>query len=172
MAQRRNQDHLQPSLVDRLRLSGPRIIDGARLRESVCEYLQHLFEARLPRMLPHSDPVRSSTVCFGLPDVGSQSAAELIGDPEIDLVGTIERLIDDFEPRLRLIRDDRTRPPVRVVIAEEGQVALPGTLIVEIHGRVWDDPVPFEVLLRSRIDLIDGSASVEPHRPGASAGTS
>jgi type VI secretion system protein ImpF len=153
------QERLQPALLDRLTDDEPdkkqelrerRVLTKAQLRQAVLRDLVWLFNTtRLERgselaKLPH---VRRSVVNFGLPAHSGQMASTLeITDIERDL----KQAILDFEPRIL--------PETLEVkaLVELSQLDHHNVIGVQIHGQLWAQPVPLELLIRTEIDLETG----------------
>lgn len=154
------QDRLQPALLDRLNEpSGPgggvrdRVLSKAQLREAVLRDLRWLFNATQP--LPQWNeelPALAGTVLnFGLPPVSGQRVSSL------DLARVardIATAIRHFEPRIL--------PDTLEVQAIEPESLLDTHNMIEfeIRGELWAQPVPLEILLRSRLDLEAGQVDL------------
>jgi type VI secretion system protein ImpF len=153
------QERLQPALLDRLTDDEPdkkqeprdqRVMSKARLRQAVLRDLAWLFNtvrlesgttmARVPY-------VRQSVVNFGLPALSGQTAATM-ANTEIERA--IRQAILDFEPRILPASLD-----VRAII-EISEFERHNIIGVEIHGQLWAQPVPLELLIRTEIDLETG----------------
>lgn len=157
------QDRLQPSLLDRLTDEQPdqklepreqRVLSKSRLRQAVLRDLAWLFNAvkldvtdELAR-LPH---VRRSVVNFGLAALSGNTASTL---DAIDLTNAIKQAILDFEPRIL-----PATLQVRTVV-DPGQLDHHNIIGVEIHGQLWAQPVPLELLVRTDIDLETGRVEI------------
>lgn len=162
-------ERLQPALLDRLtddaptervESEGARVMSKGQLRQAVLRDLSWLFNAVQPaERLGDIHPALGACVLnFGLPPLSGQLASK------ID-VSVLERAIRDcilrFEPRL---------------LADQLQVrALDATSVLDTHnmiefeirGQLWAQPVPLEVLLRTKVDLEAGL--VEVRDAGASS---
>jgi type VI secretion system protein ImpF len=153
------QERLQPALLDRLTDDEPdkkqelrerRVLTKAQLRQAVLRDLVWLFNTtKLERgselaKLPY---VRRSVVNFGLPAHSGQLASTLeVTDIERDL----KQAILDFEPR---ILPDTLEVKALVELSELDHHNVIG---VQIHGQLWAQPVPLELLIRTEIDLETG----------------
>jgi type VI secretion system protein ImpF len=157
------QDRLQPALLDRLTDDEPektleprehRVISKAKLRQAVLRDLAWLFNAtRLESRtsLAHAPYARRSVINFGLPALSGETASTL--DITV-LERAIRQAILDFEPRILA-----TTLRVRAVVAES-VLDHHNVIGVEIHGHVWAQPVPLELLLRTEIDLETGKVQI------------
>ncbi len=104
------------------------------------------------------------------PTLGDQfRAAALSGQTAstLDVTAMLERgirqAILDFEPRIL-----PTTLEVRALI-EPGELDHHNVIGIEIHGQLWAQPVPIELLVRTEIDLETGKvqiADLAPARAG------
>lgn len=157
------QDRLQPALLDRLiddqrevsrDADDARIMNKNQLRQAVLRDLAWLLNAVQPvspdiaRQHPQA---AQSVLCFGLPPMAGQLASR------VD-VPTLERMMRQaivrFEPRI--LEDSLT------VKALEFNSVLDTHNVIEfeIRGWLWAQPVPLELLLRTRMDLEAGQVEV------------
>jgi len=156
------QHRLQPALLDRLTDEAPherrepleaRVIGKAQLRQAVLRDLTWLMNAVQPGSI---DPLTrghaaSSTLNFGLPTLsGSQASMLHVGALE----AAIRQAIVRFEPRIL--------PDSVSVHAVEFQSVLDthNVIHIEIRGLLWSQPVPFELLIRTQLDLESGQVVV------------
>jgi len=157
------QERLQPALLDRLTDDEPdkkveaverRVLSKNRMRQAVLRDLAWLFNAiRLESSvdLTALSNVRRSVVNFGLPALSGQTASTL----EVpDLERAVRQAIIDFEPRIL----PRTLE-VRAVV-EPSALDHHNVVGIEIHGQLWAQPVPLELLLRTEIDLETGRVEI------------
>jgi type VI secretion system protein ImpF len=157
------QDRLQPVLLDRLTDDEPlvtqepreqRVVSKSRLRQAVLRDLVWLFNAS---RLESADEFRAaplarrSVINFGLPAFSGKAASAL--EP-IDLERAIATAVRDFEPRILAHTLE-----VRAIISED-QHERHNVIGVEIHGQLWSQPVPLELLVRTEIDLETGEVDV------------
>lgn len=155
-------ERLQPALLDRLTDDAPtervepegqRVMSKTQLRQAVLRDLSWLFNATQPtdRIGEDYPALASSVLNFGLPALSGQLASK------VD-ISVLERAIRDcvlrFEPRLL--------PETLEVRALEATSVLDTHNMIEfeIHGHLWAQPVPLEVLLRTRLDLEAGLVEV------------
>ncbi|NRF66462.1 type VI secretion system baseplate subunit TssE [Aquincola sp. S2] len=156
-------DRLQPALLDRLTDESPhdrhepserRVMSKTQMRQAVLRDLSWLFNATqpLPQAQQEQHPqIAESVLNYGLPALSGQLVSR------VD-VGQLERSIRQailrFEPRLL--------PESLKVIALEATHVLDthNTIEFEIRGHLWAQPVPLEVLLRTKLDLEAGQVEV------------
>lgn len=126
-----------------------------RLRESVFRDLNWLLNSSsldsIDDLIRYPQ-VANSVVNYGMPS--------LAGTPRssIDVKVTADRIaraIKNFEPRLAKVR----------VIPERGETGGEFALEFRIEAELWGQPVPQELVMRTRIDLNTGEARLEA--PGA-----
>lgn len=157
------QDRLQPALLDRLiddartvrtDADAARVMNKGQMRGAVLRDLAWLLNAVQPlssedaRQHPQA---AQSVLNFGLPPMAGQLASR------VD-VPTLERLMRQailrFEPRIL--------PGTLTVKALDFSSVLDTHNIIEfeIRGHLWAQPVPMELLLRTRLDLEAGQIEV------------
>jgi type VI secretion system protein ImpF len=155
-------DRLQPALLDRLTDESPtdnreaedrRVMSKAQLRQAVLRDLAWLFNATQPHATWTQDhpTLMGSVLNFGLPPLSGQRVSKLdVSQLERD----IRRAILDFEPRI-------LPQTLRVRALETGSVLDTHNMIdFEISGHMWAQPVPLEILLRTKLDLEAGQVEV------------
>jgi len=166
------QERLQPALLDRLTDDEPdkkleprehRVLSKSRMRQAVLRDLAWLFNTtRLESgnalaKWPHA---RRSVINFGLPALSGQTASTV----EIqDLERALKQAILDFEPR---ILPETLQVTALVELSELDHHNVIG---IEIHGQLWAQPVPLDLLIRTEIDLETGKvhlADLAPSRVG------
>ena len=158
------QERLQPALLDRLSDDDPtnqqpeprerRIINAARLRQAVLRDLSWLFNATQPRAkegiaaFPHA---AKSVINYGLPALAGQTASRL---DVVALELAMRQAILDFEPRIV--------PATLQVEAIVAELAMDhhNVVAVQISGQLWAQPVPFELMLRTEVDLETGTVEI------------
>ena len=157
------QDRLQPALLDRLTDDEPdkkletreqRVLSKSRMRQAVLRDLAWLFNAtRLEADLdltgmPHA---RQSVINFGLPSLSGRLASSL----EVsDLERCVRQAILDFEPRI-------FPKTLRVTaLVELSDLDHHNVIGIEIHGQLWAQPVPLDLLIRTEIDLETGKVQI------------
>jgi type VI secretion system protein ImpF len=166
------QERLQPALLDRLTDEEPdkkleprehRVLSKSRMRQAVLRDLAWLFNAtRLESGMPMArwPYARRSVINFGLPALSGHTASTVeIQDLERDL----RQAILDFEPRI-LPETLEVKALVEISALDHHNV-----IGIEIHGQLWAQPVPIELLIRTEIDLETGKvhiADLAPSRVG------
>ncbi len=163
MATLRQQDRLQPALLDRLTDDEPdskveavesRVINRQRLREMVLRDLGWLFNATQPNgefdweAAPHAE---RSVINYGLPPMSGRAASSI--DPGI-LQASVREAILRHEPRI--LPDTLV---VEVVVNNE-QIDHHNQIGIRINGQMWAQPVPLELMLHTDIDLETGRVAV------------
>ena len=163
MAELAPMERLQPALLDRLTDDAPerkqepreaRVITSQKLRAAVIRDLGWLLNATRPHQgvawddAPHAE---RSVINFGLPALSGETASTLdIGGLE----SRLRRAIVDFEPRI-----DPATLRVRALAAQD-LLDHHNQIQFEIHGQLWAQPVPIEMLLRTEVDLETGQVDV------------
>lgn len=156
MATLTTQEKLQPALLDRLiddaadkkvEARDARLITGRKLREAVLRDLAWLFNA--VRHSDEIDPIQHpyayrSVLNFGLPALSGTTASSLSSG---DLESRISEAILAFEPR---IIPDTLKVEA---LLSENVLDHHNQIQVEIRGKLWAQPVPLEILLRTAVDL-------------------
>ncbi len=156
MADAESRDRLQPALLDRLTREGDnagRVISKAELRQAVLRDLSWLFNSLQPNPeWAETRPALAGTVLnYGMPALAGQLVSRL---DVSRLERTIVETIKHFEPRIL--------PDTLSVQAIEPEDVL-GThnmIEFEIRGHLWAQPVPLEILLRTKLDLEAGQVDV------------
>lgn len=155
-------DRLQPALLDRLTDDNPgertepedrRVLSKARLRAAVLRDLGWLFNSTQPqpRWNETHPALAASVLNFGLPPLAGQRVSRLD-------ISQLERALRDaiirFEPRI-------LAPGLQVRAIEAASVLDTHNMIeFEIRGQLWAQPVPLEILLRTRLDLEAGQVEL------------
>lgn len=157
-----NNDRLQPALLDRLTDDAPtqrtepaekRLMTRAQLRQAVLRDLGWLFNAVQPqaRWAETHPAMAASVLNFGLPPLSGQRLSQL---DISQLERAIQQAILRFEPRIK-------EETLRVRAVEAGAVLdMHNVIEFEISGFLWADPVPIEILFRTKLDLEAGQAEV------------
>lgn len=155
-------ERLQPSLLDRLTDHEPskalesrtqRVLSARALRESVIRDLLWLlnttrYDAATHDLADYPD-VAKSVVNFGIPDLAGVTASSI--KPE-ELGRAVREAVATFEPRL-----GRASLQVRAIVTDDRMAH--NSLVFEIEGEVWADPMPQRLLLRTELDLETGSVA-------------
>lgn len=155
-------NRLQPALLDRLtddnrsdrvEAEDHRVMSKSQLRQAVLRDLGALFNAVQPlgAAADGYPMVSDSVLNFGLPPLSGQLASKL----DVSVVeNAIRQAIVRFEPRIL--------PETLQVRALEATTVLDTHNVIEfeIHGHLWSQPVPLEILLRTQLDLEAGQVHV------------
>lgn len=165
MADAETRDRLQPALLDRLIRDDEdagRVMSKTELRKAVLRDLTWLFNATQPHPDWHeSHPVIAGSVLnFGLPPL----AGRLVSRLDVSQIErTIAEAIKQFEPRIL--------PETLSVHAIEASSVLDTHNVIEfeIRGHLWAQPVPLEILLRTKLDLEAGQVEVREAGPTTNA---
>jgi len=160
LAELTQKERLQPSLLDRLADDAPdqkvesreqRVLSFGKLKQSVVRDLQWLLNAgclETTRDLSAFPQVKQSVLNYGIPDFTGTTAGN--ADP-----ATLERILRqailDFEPRI-------LRPSLKVRAKAAGEH---NTIIFEIEGELWSQPLPERLYLKTILDLELGSIEVK-----------
>lgn len=155
-------EKLQPSLLDRLTDERPydkdepssqRVISVTRLRALVRRDMSWLLNAGNLESLEDLEPypaVRQSVLNFGMPDLSGLMVADLNQD---DIERMVKTALLTFEPRI-LANTLRVRAQV------SSEQMNPNAIMFEIEGRLWAQPMPSELFLKTEIDLETGHVEV------------
>ena len=162
MAELRNQDRLQSTLLDRLTDDEPdkkteakdkRGLSQAILRESVLRDLNWLFNASNLATVQNLDAypeVANSVLNYGMPDFTGHTISG-VDVPEIERL--LRQAICDFEPRI-------LRRTIRVRLNVDEQQMSHNAMTFDIEGELWADPVPLFIFLKTELDLEAGDVKV------------
>lgn len=162
MAELRQKERLQPSLLDRLTDQDastkrePRdrhVLSTQQLRQAVLRDLTWLLntDSLNTDELESYPLVRESVLNFGFRDLTGTTASGLdAGEVKKRLIQAIKY----FEPRIRA-----STLRVNVLVAEDSYSR--NSVAFEIRGQLWAEPVPIELLLKTEIDLEQGEVTVK-----------
>lgn len=154
MAELNRAERLQPSLLDRLTDEAPeqrretldqQVLTMAQLRGAVLRDLGNLLNATNLDSSGELTPgslAASSTINYGIPGVAGSSS----DGRSTPLERQVAAAIRAFEPR---IRSETLQVRARPIRRDQG---LP-TLILEISGELWAQPVPQQIFLETAIEL-------------------
>jgi type VI secretion system protein ImpF len=162
MATLRQQDRLQPALLDRLTDDDPlsqveaaeaRVINRNRLRELVLRDLGWLFNATQPSDVDWAGAPQAehSVLNYGLPPLSGRSASSL---DVVLLQQRVREAIVRHEPRI--LADTLA---VEAVV-NASQVDHHNQIGIRISGQMWAQPVPLELMLHTDIDLETGRVAI------------
>lgn len=158
------QERLQPALLDRLADDSPdvqvesremRVISRNRMREAVLRDLAWLFNST--RMTddvnwaayPH---VQRSVLNFGLPTLSGETASTL---NVVDLESQVRQALLAFEPRIMASSLKVT------ALVDEMTMDHHNVISFRITCHLWAQPVPFELMLRTEVDLESGQVEIQ-----------
>jgi type VI secretion system protein ImpF len=160
------QERLQPSLLDRLTDDAPeskeesrekRILNLTQLRASVLRdvsWLLNTVHLQATQNLLDWPHVASSTVNFGIPDL---AGSVVTGKNTLALERAVKQALLDFEPR---ILADTLKVAVRI---EPEQMNRHSMLFI-IEGKLWAQPIPLSLYLKTELDLETGTVTVAESR--------
>lgn len=162
------QERLQPALLDRLTDDEPekkleprehRVLSKSRLRQAVLRDLVWLFNTTKTESgaaMARWPFARRSVINFGLPALSGQTTSRI----EVqDLERDIRQAILDFEPRIL-----PESLQVKAVV-DLGSLDHHNVIGIQIHGHLWAQPVPLELLIRTEIDLETGKVQISDLAP-------
>jgi type VI secretion system protein ImpF len=153
-------ERLQPSLLDRLADDEPykkeesrdkRVLSFHKLKQSVMRDLEWLLNAgclETVQNLSDYPQVRQSVLNFGIPDLAGTTASSV---DSTTLERMLRKRILDFEPRI-LSRS------LKIRVTEKGEH---NTIIFEIEGELWSQPIPERLYLKTILDLELGNVVVK-----------
>jgi type VI secretion system protein ImpF len=158
-----SQERLQPALLDRLTDDAPdrkqeppeaRVITANRLRAGVLRDLSWLLNTVRPRdreLPPGHEYAAEAVLWYGLPPMTGETLSTL---DAVTLKQSIREAILRFEPRV--LKDTLEVD----VFGSPGRLESHNVIGLEIRGRLWAQPVPLEILLRTEFNLEDGTCEV------------
>lgn len=162
MADKMLAERLQPSLLDRLTDNSPtdrketrdsRVIDLNRLREIIQRDLSWLLNTQNAGSQIDGDRypmVAASVLNFGLSEVTGEFSTT---EKAEKIRRAIEQAVASFEPRI-------IEGTVDVQLI--GDVEVAGmTIGLDIRADMWAQPLPLELYLRSKVDVITGEVKME-----------
>jgi type VI secretion system protein ImpF len=155
MAELSRRERLQPSLLDRLTDNAPdhkresldqQSLTMTQLRQAVLRDLAWLLNTTSLAATEDLDGlprVAASTLNYGVPGfAGLIAVADRVAPLEAAIADAIRR----FEPRIR-------PGSVRVRARESREDQAVPTLVFDIHGELWAQPVPQQLFLETAIDI-------------------
>ena len=162
MAELTQKEKLQPSLLDRLTDNNPesqvesraqRFLSLSQLRKSVIRdlgWLMNTGNLEACQNLDRYPYATHSVVNYGLPDLAGINT----GDVDIDAVEqAVKQAIIDFEPRIL-----RNSLMIKLVVDHESMNS--NSVVFEIEGELWAQPVPLRVFLKTELDLETGDVQI------------
>ena len=162
MAELLPQERLQPSLLDRLTDDAPeskvearekRVLNLSQLRASVMRdisWLLNTVHLQATQDLRDYGAVVGSTLNYGIPDLAGAAAA---GRNTQSLERGVRQAILHFEPR---ILPDSLNVTVRIEPEHMNRHAM----MFIIEGKLWAQPVPLSVYLKTELDLETGTVTI------------
>lgn len=148
-------ERLQPSLLDRLTDRHPdkskestaqQSMSQKEFKDAVIRDLGWLLNSVCLEVcvdLESYPEVKRSVVNFGLPDISGQTASTI----DVKTVeNSLKQAIHEFEPRI-------IRNSLRVKVHSNPDDMSHNSVVFEIEGAVFGQPSPFQVVLRSELNL-------------------
>lgn len=153
---------LQPALLDRLTDLEPettqesrdrRVLSLRQIKAAVLRDLIWLLNTGSHRdgELADMREVERSVLNFGVSSLAGRTASGL---RPIELEQMLTAAITRYEPRI-LPRTLKVR-----VVADAG-IGRPNTVVLEIEGSLWAQPLPEALYIRTKVDLETGNFSLE-----------
>jgi type VI secretion system protein ImpF len=161
LAELTQKERLQPSLLDRLADDEPtqtiesreqRILSFSKLKKSVIRDLDWLLNTgclETTQDLSAYPHVRQSVLNYGLPDL---TGTTISNADQTTLERFLRQAILAFEPRI-------LKHSLKIRTKTTGEH---NTIIFEIEGELWAQPLPEHLYLRTILDLELGSVEVQP----------
>lgn len=156
-------ERLQPSLLDRLTDRHPekskesttqQSMSQKEFKEAVIRDLGWLLNSVSLDVCVDLDAypeVKQSVLNFGLPDISGHTSSTI----DVKTVeNSVRRAIRQFEPRI-------IRNSLRVKVHSSPSDMSHNSLVFEIEGAVFGQPSPFQIVLRSELNLECGEFSVK-----------
>lgn len=155
MAELTPNERLQPSLLDRLTDNNPksetesredRVLSIRQLRKSVIRDLEWLLNSgRLETTedLSEYPEVRRSVLNYGIPDLAGTTASSM---DAYQLELALRQAILDFEPRI-------LPHNLRIQIIHDDKEMSINSIVLEIEGEIWGQPLPEHLYLKTVLDL-------------------
>ena len=155
MAELTPNERLQPSLLDRLTDNSPqaatesreeRVLSFRQLRKSVIRDLEWLLNTgrlETTENLSAYPEVRHSVLNYGIPDIAGTTASSM---DAYQLELALRQAILDFEPRI-------LPHNLRIQIIRNDKEMSSNSIILEIEGEIWGQPLPEHLYLKTVLDL-------------------
>ena len=155
-------ERLQPSLLDRLTDLEPantkesasqQSMSQKQFKEAVIRDLGWLLNSVALDVCEDLDKypeVQRSVLNFGLPDMSGHTSSNVIIR---SMENTIKAVIQQFEPRI-------VNNSLKVKIHSNPEEMSHNSLVIEIAGAVFGQPSPFQVVLKSELNLECGEFQV------------
>lgn len=165
MAELRQQERLQPSLLDRLTDEEPdrkkearsqRVLSLKKMRESIkrdVAWLLNSANLASTEDLEAYPEVAHSVLNYGMPDLAGRAVTDL---DIIQLERLLQQVIVDFEPRI-------LKNTVKLRLLVDEQKMSHNAVVFEIEGQLWAQPTPLQILLKTELDLDIGDVKVSDY---------
>ncbi|MEI7461251.1 MAG: type VI secretion system baseplate subunit TssE [Pirellula sp.] len=163
MAELTQRERLQPSLLDRLTDDAPqdrnesreaRVLSLQRLRECVLRDLSWLLNTENAEPVLDLDvypAVLTSVINYGIPTVAGLTSSGLdLKKLEVQ----VRESIVAYEPRI-------LEKGLQVTAYYSDELMSRKTLMFEIDGELWAQPVPLRMYLRTELDLETGKVTIK-----------
>jgi len=156
-------ERLQPSLLDRLTDLEPSSVKESSSQQSMSQkqfkeavirdlgWLLNCVALDVCEDLDKYPEVKRSVLNFGLPDMAGHTSSNVIIRT---MENTIKSVIQHFEPRI-------INNSLKVTIHSSPDEMSHNSLVMEIAGAVFGQPSPFQVVLKSELDLECGAFQVK-----------
>ena len=155
-------ERLQPSLLDRLTDRHPekskestaqQSMSQKEFKDAVIRDLGWLLNSVSLDVCVDLEPypeVRRSVLNYGMPDISGHTSSTI----NVKTVeSSLKQAIREFEPRI-------IRNSLRVKVHSDPSDMSNNSLVFEIEGAVFGQPSPFQIVLRSELNLECGEFSV------------
>jgi len=148
-------ERLQPSLLDRLtdfapdkdkESSSQQVLSQKQFKDAVIRDLAWLLNTTSLDSVIDLDgfpETKNSVINFGMPDISGHTSHSI--DAE-SLEKSLRRVIYEFEPRI-------IQNSLKVSVLSNPDEMSHNSLVFAIEGVVFGQPMPFQVVLRSELDL-------------------
>ncbi len=158
-------DRLQPSLLDRLtdlnpdkkrESSSQQVLSQKQFKEAVIRDLGWLLNSvSMDSVFDLSayPEVERSVLNYGMPDISGHTASSI--DTSV-LEKSLKRAVYEFEPRF-------IQNSLKIKVHSNPDEMSHNSLVFEIEGVVFGQPMPFQVILRSELDLECGQFNVREY---------
>jgi type VI secretion system protein ImpF len=155
-------EKLQPSLLDRLTDLHPdrkkesasqQVLSQIQYKDAVIRDLGWLLNSvSMDSVFDLSGfpEAKLSVLNFGLPDISGHTASSI---ETTVLEKALKRVIYEFEPRI-------IPNSLKIKVHSQPDLMSHNSLVFEIEGVVFGQPMPFQVVLRSELDLECGEFKV------------
>jgi len=155
-------EKLQPSLLDRLtdlhpekkkESSSQQVLSQQRYKDAVIRDLGWLLNSvsmdSVFDLSAYPD-AEHSVINYGLPDISGQTASSI---DTTTMEKELQSVIYEFEPRI-------IPNTLKIKVHSQPDEMSHNSLVFEIEGVVFGQPMPFQVVLRSELDLECGEFTV------------